>query len=667
MNIGLLFIVLVPLSVLVITPEIRRRRQNINNNNNNNNIINEVTVNNDNNPSYSYNIGKWIGNVISILIIISILISIRLLYSNLLSKTLSLSTSLISTCNPPVGINLIGIYGNIQGLYDIRNITTRKPETQILFKQGLIHLYGFNFEEANRNMQAALEIENDCIMCYWGLAFSNGPNINLGVYPVAAKNGRLAIQKAINLMNSGKNISQKEKELVYTQYERFYGSIEEWENKGQQYFDEKYAIAMKELMRKWPDDNDIAAEYVDSIMLLHPWDYYKNNYTILHDDIIPAYETLKKILISNPHHPLALHLWIHISEQGPNPSQALSQADMLMKSGEGIGHLVHMPSHIYFRIGSFEKCINSSLSSILTDNYYISKCLKPYVTNHNKALLVLCATYSGRYNLAVQYATPSALFMDDDSALYVSALFPSPKELIYARYGKWQNIIDLQNQENNEVKNDFILSRSPYIKSLRLYGKALALIRIGNDIKLIEHTLQEFKQAIHSIPDGVPPLTKGHVFYPYHRELGILMDSIVSSAWLMKRSFSPDNLKKSIEILDDAVLLQDSFLYMEPEHHYFPVRHCLASVLMALSDAFKNENNKYSINLLLRAYEVYEKDLNIHPNSGHVYRGIMIINEKLRILGYNETIISNANELYFKSWSHADVDINGSCCELNFC
>jgi hypothetical protein len=106
---------------------------------------------------------------------------------------------------------------------------------------------------------------------------------------------------------------------------------------------------------------------------------------------------------------------------------------------------------------------------------------------------------------------------------------------------------------------------------------------------------------------------------------------------------------------------------MEPEHHYFPVRHCLASALMALSDASKDENNKNSIDLLLRASEVYEQDLNIHPNSGHVYRGIMIINEKLKGLGYNGTILSNANELYFKSWTHADMEINGSCCELNFC
>jgi tetratricopeptide (TPR) repeat protein len=340
MNIGLLVIVIVPLSVLVITPEIRRRRQNNVSNNNNND---EIIVNNDvdvDNTSYSYNIGKWIGNVISIVIIISILIVIRLLYSNVSSITLSLTKSkLLSTC-PPVGINLIGAYGNIQGLNDIRNITSRKPETQILYKQGLLHLYGFNFEEANRNMLAAIDIEKDCIMCYCGLAYSYGPNINLGVYPDAALKGRLAIQKALNLIKSNNKISQKEKELVHAQYERFSGSIEEWETKGQQYYDEKYAIAMKELTRKFPLDNDIAAEYADSIMLLHPWNYYKNNYTVLHDDIIPAYETLKKILISNPHHPLALHLWIHISEQGPNPSQALSQADILMKAGEGIGLII---------------------------------------------------------------------------------------------------------------------------------------------------------------------------------------------------------------------------------------------------------------------------------------------------------------------------------------
>ena len=198
MNIGLLVIVIVPLSLLIITPEIRRRRQNnVNNNNNNNEIIVNNDVDVDNN---SYNIGKWIGNVISIVIIFSILIVIRLLYSNLSLISSSLTKSkLLSTC-PPVGINLIGAYGNMQGLNDIRNITSRKPETQILYKQGLLHLYGFNFEEANRNMLAAVDIENDCIMCYCGLAYSYGPNINLGVYPDAALKGRLAIQKALNLI-----------------------------------------------------------------------------------------------------------------------------------------------------------------------------------------------------------------------------------------------------------------------------------------------------------------------------------------------------------------------------------------------------------------------------------------------------------------------------------
>ena len=665
-NMALVVGLVIPLSILsflVISPELRRRRNNNNNNNNNNDNNSNNSNNNadsDNVDLSLHNIGKVIGNAISIIIILNILlISIRSFYS--FSSTV---TSLSSLCSAPSGINLIGAYGNIIGLDGIRNITARKSETQILFKQGMIHLYGFNFEEANRNMKAAISIENDCIMCYWGLAYSYGPNINLGVYSDAAKNGRIAIQKAISLLKRNNVISQKEIDLVYAQYERFQGSLKEWEKNGQQYYDEKYSNAMKILTTKYPMDYDIAAESVDAIMLLRPWDYYTNNYTELHPDIKPAYDILKNVLLHVPAHALALHLWIHITEQGSNPSQALKQADMLLGAGEGIAHLVHMPSHIYFRTGYYSKCINSSLMSIETDNYYTSKCFSPYVTNHNKALLVLCATYSGRYYLALEYATPSALFMEDDASKYVSALFPNPKELIYTRYGKWQNIIELQIQEEKEFDDKFIASRPAYIKSLRQYSRLLAIIHTSNNsTELIINSLQRFNEVINDIPVGSPPLVKGHVFYPYHHESGILMNSIIQAAWLLKKQ-SPQYISAAIDYLENAVNLQDSFLYMEPEHWYLPIRQCLASALIAFADVSKTDNR---INILLKARKLYDDDLIKHPNNGWSFIGIIKLNEKLKNLGYNETIAANTKELYHRAWALADITIHGSCCELNFC
>jgi len=680
----ILFFILIPLTITLITPAVLRHRRN----NNSNDIVNNNNNNNDNDNDNNnlYNIGIKVGNIITIIIIIIIsIIIIRIVYlttpsSSLLmypssltlsSSSLSSTTSSSLSCVPPNGIDLIGAYGNIKELDIIRNITTTKIETQILFKQGLIHLYGFNFEEGNRNMQAALSIENDCIMCLWGLAYSYGPNINARVLPEAAKNGRMAIQKAINLIKL-KNVSilEKEKDLVYSQYERFSGTFEEWLSNGQEYYDKRYAESMKDLLKKYPNDYDIAAESVDAIMLLNPWNYYKDNYTKLQDDIIPAYEILKIILSNVPKHPLALHLWIHITEQGLTPSLGMKQADILLKVGEGIGHLVHMPSHIYFRTGEYEKCINSSLESLKTDDFYKKKCLKPYVTNHNKALLVLCSTYCGRYNLALEHATSSSLLMNEDSSKYVSALFPSPKELIYARFGKWYNILELQNQEDHEMNKKFIQSRPYYIKSLRLYPKILALIQLNNDTKLIEESINEFNQVLLMIPEEPnvqPPLPKGHVFYPYHREIATLMNSIIKSAWLIKSSFSTDSFKMSITYLEDAVKLQDSFLYMEPEHHYFPIRHCLASVYIALSDVSNNLVNTERIQFLLKAIDIYDQDLIHHPMNGWAYSGKLLITEKLKALNYNETIESNVIDLYNIAWNNADIAIHGSCCELNLC
>jgi hypothetical protein len=226
----------------------------------------------------------------------------------------------------------------------------------------------------------------------------------------------------------------------------------------------------------------------------------------------------------------------------------------------------------------------------------------------------------------------------------------------------------LQNQEDIEINQKFIQSRPYYIKSLRLYPKILALIQLYNDTKHVEESIKEFHEVVSMIPEEPtvnPPLPKGHVFYPYHREIATLMDSIIKSAWLMKKSLSTESLVTSISYLEDAVKLQDSFLYMEPEHHYFPIRHCLASVYILLAD--KSEVNEKRIEFLLKATDVYKQDLIQHPKNGWTYSGMFLITNKLKALDYNGTFEINAKELFLNAWNHADKSIQGSCCELNLC
>lgn len=242
-------------------------------------------------------------------------------------------TEMISSYSPQ---NLVGIYGDMSGQYH-RQISSPSNLSQVLFDQGLLHTYGFNTVEGIRNFEAALSIDHNCAMCYWGIAYANGPNINTDMSELMAENGKSAIESAIKIIRSNptSRVSDANVALINSLMNMYtFTSVEEWKKNGSRSYDQIFLDAMRENYSKFPDDMDIAAIYAESILNLTPWSYYKPvDLSVGHsskkeppvkelkEEMKVAVAVLRSVLDRSPSHPLALHLWIHVTEAGSFPSR----------------------------------------------------------------------------------------------------------------------------------------------------------------------------------------------------------------------------------------------------------------------------------------------------------------------------------------------------------
>ena len=222
-------------------------------------------------------------------------------------------------------------------------ITTRVPRAQEFFNQGLRLTYGFNHSEALRAFKEAVRIDPENAMAYWGWALVLGPNINLPMTPEVVPQAYEAIQKAVALKD---HLSEKERAYIEALAKRYTDDSAA----GRVPFDEAYAEAMGDLVERYPDDLDAATLYAASLMNLSPWDYWnldgspKENTTEILD-------TLQSVVDRDPRHAGALHYYIHTVE-ARHPGRGEQHADMLAGLMPGAGHMVHMPSHIYMRLGA---------------------------------------------------------------------------------------------------------------------------------------------------------------------------------------------------------------------------------------------------------------------------------------------------------------------------
>ena len=251
-------------------------------------------------------------------------------------------------------------------------ITTEEPNAQRYFNQGMVLAFAFNHAESIRSFRAAQTLDPTCAMCFWGEALATGPNINVTskgkviMAPAERKSAYAALQRAIALQD---NASPKEQSYIKALTRRYDGDP----NSDRAPLDFAWADAMGELVAQYPEDMTAASIYAEALMNTMPWNYWSDD-GIAKPETSAVIASLDRVLDVEPDHPLALHLYIHALEASNDPGRAEAAADRLTDLVPGAGHLVHMPSHIFYRVGRYNDAAEANQRAADVDEAYIAAC-----------------------------------------------------------------------------------------------------------------------------------------------------------------------------------------------------------------------------------------------------------------------------------------------------
>ena len=334
-----------------------------------------------------------------------------------------------------------------------RPITARSPMAQRYFDQGLLFVYGYYFSEALASFQEAARLDPACPMVYWGMAMAIGPNPNsryFGAPDDPQGKGREAIQKAWSLRAGA---SVKEVAFITALLVRY--DREKFPDRKQR--DAAYVQAMKELFTRYPDDPEAGTFYADSLMTTSPWNYWNPDGSP-RSGMTEAATALERVMAVRPNHPGANHLYVHLFENSQTPSRALVAADRLGQTVPGAGHIVHMPSHTYIRVGQYDKAIASNERSLAADKENLKlwgdRAFPSEVTDatsakthfmHANEFIRSAATWEGNFSRAAEVARASAA---EAARMGMESNGPAQRRyvqswLTYRRFQKWQEILAL--------------------------------------------------------------------------------------------------------------------------------------------------------------------------------------------------------------------------------
>lgn len=502
-------------------------------------------------------------------------------------------------------------------------VTTKSQRAQLFINQGVMLAYGFNHAEAARSFREAARLDPDCAMAYWGMALVMGPNINMAMPPDAEPQAYELIQKAIALK---KNATDKEKAYIDALSRRYSGDLEP----SRSALDLAYAESMRDLHNRYPGDLDIATLYAESVMDLRPWNYWTRDMQP-YPETVEILRVLESVLARNPNHPGAIHLYIHTVELG-RPELAEAAAERLRTLAPGAGHLVHMPSHIFRRIGRYADASKSNEDAIAADEDYITQCRAQGVYPlayypHNIHFLWDSATMEGRSRSAIEAARKSASKIPDGAWREVPLLhqFLVAPLFAYTRFGQWELIL----KEPRPPED------SPFWTGVWRYARGLAFTSTGK-LDAAAQELNELQKiaALKSL-DGL------RVTFSRNGAKAILdiAVEVLAGELAAKRG----DYEQAIARLHRGILLEDNLIYNEPPDWHVPVRQSLGAVLLAAGRAAEAE-------------AVYWQDLSRNRENGWALFGLM---QSLRAEGKEEQAVS-AEGRFRKAWSRADVTLSAS-------
>jgi tetratricopeptide (TPR) repeat protein len=499
-------------------------------------------------------------------------------------------------------------------------VTTKSARAQLFINQGVNLAYGFNHAEAARAFAEAARLDPQCPMAYWGHALVLGPNINAPMNPDDEPKARDLIQRALVLKTRG---TPRERAYIDALALRYTGKAEDRAQANR-----AFADAMRKVVKTHPADLDAKTIFAESLMDLRPWNYWTRDgqpYAETHE----IQRTLAAVLAKHPNHPGALHYWIHLWEPTDTPERAEAEADRLLTLMPGAGHIVHMPAHIYMRVGRHADVVRSNQMAAKADEDYIAQCQAQGIYPlayypHNLHFIWMGGTAGGQRKVALDAARKVADAIPQEALNSVPILqgFLVVPYWAMVRFSQWDDIL----------KDAGPRHETPFTRGAWRFARAMALTATDR--------LPEAEQELAALKTLVDdPSLKGPTTFSNNTGHAILRiaPEVVAGQIAAKRK----DWDRAVLHLERAIRFEDSLIYQEPPDWHAPVRQNLGAVLLEAGRADEAE-------------AVYWEDLKKNPGTGWSLFGLM---QSLKAQGKNEEA-AGVQKRFEEAWREADIKLN---------
>ena len=505
-----------------------------------------------------------------------------------------------------------------------------QPEVRRWFDQGLNLAYGFNHDAAERSFLKAIEADPQCVMCWWGAALVLGPHVNATMDPANSGKAWMRVQKAISLAASA---GVREQAYVRVLSAR-YAAPSDGPPADRKPLDEAYAQAMEQLVRQFPDDLDATTLYAESLMNLQPWDYYDAQKQLKGNtgEFVAA---LESVIQRSPDHPGALHLYIHAVEASSQPERGAVAADRLRELVPGSGHLVHMPAHIYTRVGRYHDAVVANQKAIAADNAYLAACTPApgvyplgYVP-HNHHFLWWASAMEGASAAALAAAEetakrawiPDLIRVPDFAFLQDYWVTPLKAKV---QFGRWDEIVATPKPPDD----------MPYPVAIWQFAQGMAAVRQNRLDDAGRHLAELARTA-------ADPAMEKLMVGPQHPLSGTL--KVAERVLAGELAAGRKDYTAAISALRQAVTAENALAYFEPPLWYQPVRQSLGRVLLRAGQPKQAE-------------KTFREDLNDNRDNGWALFGLA---ESLRAQNKLKEA-AQAEQKFRDAWRHADVTLTAA-------
>lgn len=507
----------------------------------------------------------------------------------------------------------VPLYSNLGSHH--KRISTKNSAAQHYFDQGLRLAYGFNHAEAIRSFTRATELDPTCAMCYWGIALAYGPHVNAPMDAASGIAAYAAVQKARSLQSHATAPERAYIEALAQRYEADPPA-------DRVRLDTSYSRAMEQIAKTYPKDLDAAALYAESLMDLRPWNYWRPDGTP-YPGTNETVRQLGKVISQNPNHPGACHYYIHAVE-AVNPRAAVPCAERLARLMPGEGHMVHMPAHIYIRVGRWNDAIRANQHAIHSDEVFIEgqhpMGVYPLAYYpHNIHFFAFASTMAGRSLQAIEAANRLTSKVNLDAARQVGMLqeMLPYHVLTLTTFGKWDEVLAAP-LPPEDIR--FASAMASYARGVAYAAKA--------EWSEAQDALGRVTAADAATPEGAEGKTA----------LSIAVQALSGEIATRRGDF-----ESGITHFREALKIEDAGLYFEPPKWYYPIRHSLGATLVKAGRHAEAE-------------QVYREDLRRFPENGWSLFGLA---QALRAQGKeNDAVVEETR--FRRAWADADVRLTGS-------